>query len=479
MPPPLPDLSSAPRSHLHHLAGRRAGASDPLPSQGGLIGRDRRICAVWVHEDDEGVSRRHAQVWGAPGAWWIRDLDTPNGTTVDGRPVTAPTPLPHGAVIGLGPAITLRFDAPAPAASAGPPPPPPPIDPSRLLPRLMVLGALFGMVLGVSSWGLAEVQADRAERAARREAARAELWQRFLAGEDLADLTDLIEIATAPPEMAPAPTALDADPLTAHIQDALTALIGQAPDRPVDPFFRDAVEDQIAGVFTNPRCACRLKAIGPELLDLMRGELRAAGGLESRADILVYIAWIESCYNPEACSPAAARGMWQFIPRTANKYGLRVDEDVDERCDWRKATGAAARYFTATFAACGDDYPLLAIAAYNTGEQRACAIAHNEKIPEAKRDVLGFIASGYLLPETVSYVPRMIAASFVGEHPEEALLIAQTRNRNIQTVTECRESWIRVPESTNCPDGASACPLKTGVNAEESSSKDLLSQPAQ
>lgn len=455
--------------HLHHLSGHRAGASDPLPAQGGLIGRDRRICAVWVHEDDEGVSRRHAQVWGAPGAWWIRDLGTPNGTTVNGHPVTGPTPLPHGAVIGLGPTITLRFDAPAPAIADGPPLPPPPIDSASLLPRLVILAVLLGVVIGVIGWGYAEVQADHAARAARREAARAELWSRLEAGEDLAGLTALIELATAPPEKGVAPPPLESDPLSAHIRAALTALIGQAPDRAVDPFFRAAVEAQVAGIFTNPRCACRLKALRGELLDILRDELRAAGGVESRAEMLLYVAWIESCYNPQACSAAAARGMWQFIPKTANKYGLYVAEDVDERCDWRKATGAAARYFTATFAACGDDFPLLAIAAYNTGERRACAIAHDEDIPVEKRDVLGFIASGLLLPETVSYVPRMIAASFVDQHPNEALSIARARNRNIQTVTECQESWMRIPESKVCPDGASACPLITGVSTAESS----------
>lgn len=459
--------------HLHHLSGRRAGASDPLPPEGGLIGRDARVCTIWVHEDDAGVSRRHAQVWGAPGAWWIRDLGTPNGTTVDGRPIAEPTPLHHGAVIGLGPHITLRFDAPQLPVDPVPPPPPPPIDPVALVPRLLVVAALLGLIGGVGFWALSEVKADRLARAERREAARAELWQRFLAGEDLAGLGALVEVATAPIDLPSAPAPVEPDPLSAHIRDALTALIGQPPGRPVDPFFRDAVEDQIAGIFLNPRCACRLRALRPELTALLRGELRAVGGVESRADMLVYVAWIESCYNPNACSPAAARGMWQFIPRTANKYGLRADEAVDERCDWRKATTTAARYFTATFKACGDQYPLLAIAAYNTGEQRACAIAHNEQLPESRRDVLGFIASGLLLPETVAYVPRMIAASFVGEHPEEALSVARERHPNIQADTTCKESWIQVPESLSCPDGASACPLKTGISGVESSKNPL------
>jgi len=44
-------------------------------------------------------------------------------------------------------------------------------------------------------------------------------------------------------------------------------------------------------------------------------------------------------------SPANANGFWQFIPGTGMRYGLRVDDVIDERLDPERATGAAIRFF--------------------------------------------------------------------------------------------------------------------------------------
>ena len=60
---------------------------------------------------------------------------------------------------------------------------------------------------------------------------------------------------------------------------------------------------------------------------------------------LAYVSMLESGFNPRALSPVGARGMWQFMPETGRRYGLRVDASVDERCDPEKATLAAAKYF--------------------------------------------------------------------------------------------------------------------------------------
>ncbi|HVF90257.1 MAG TPA: transglycosylase SLT domain-containing protein, partial [Blastocatellia bacterium] len=64
-------------------------------------------------------------------------------------------------------------------------------------------------------------------------------------------------------------------------------------------------------------------------LSMARAEFRRAGVPED----LVWLAFVESVWHAEAMSPAAAGGIWQFIPKTATEYGLTVSEAYDERMD--------------------------------------------------------------------------------------------------------------------------------------------------
>ena len=78
-----------------------------------LLGRMPTAAVVVDHPS---VSRRHASISVRVGCVVIEDLESRNGTFVNGRPVKTPTEISNGAVIGLGP-ITLKFIVRAAPAS--------------------------------------------------------------------------------------------------------------------------------------------------------------------------------------------------------------------------------------------------------------------------------------------------------------------------------------------------------------------------
>jgi membrane-bound lytic murein transglycosylase D len=143
-------------------------------------------------------------------------------------------------------------------------------------------------------------------------------------------------------------------------------------------------------------------------LSLIEKELKKA----ELPEALVYLAMIESGFNPVAYSPARASGLWQFMPGTARSYGLRVDSWVDERRNPEKATTAAIVYLRALYKRFGDWQ--LAVAAYNAGEGK---IQRGLEKYKAK-NFWDLADKDYLPLETKRYVPKLIAAIIIANEPE-------------------------------------------------------------
>ena len=142
---------------------------------------------------------------------------------------------------------------------------------------------------------------------------------------------------------------------------------------------------------------------------MARAEFRNAGVPED----LVWLAFVESVWNPRAVSPAAAGGIWQFIPATATDYGLTVERGNDERADPFKQTRVAAAYLRDLYTIFGDWS--LAMAAYNSGEPRVMgAIVKNGNANFWE------LSDKRLLPkETCAYVPKILATIRVASKAED------------------------------------------------------------
>jgi hypothetical protein len=113
---------------------------------------------------------------------------------------------------------------------------------------------------------------------------------------------------------------------------------------------------------------------------------------------------VESGGLTTALSPKGARGVWQFMPDTARRYGLVVDGVRDDRIDLQKSTRAAAHYLRDLHGQFGDWS--LALAAYNAGELAVHAAMDRSGFRE-----FGLIRARRLLPsETRNYVPAVAAA---------------------------------------------------------------------
>ncbi len=132
---------------------------------------------------------------------------------------------------------------------------------------------------------------------------------------------------------------------------------------------------------------------------------------EGLPEDLAYLPLVESHFVPDARSPAGALGLWQFIPSTARRCGLRVDWWVDERLDPEASTRAAARHLKELYERFGDWE--LALAAYNAGPG---AVDRALKRTGAQ-SYWDLVVTGALRSETCRYVPKFYAALAVARAP--------------------------------------------------------------
>lgn len=149
---------------------------------------------------------------------------------------------------------------------------------------------------------------------------------------------------------------------------------------------------------------------GYSFVPLVKQKIQAAG----IPDAFLYMAMAESGFSLKAYSRARASGLWQFMPYTGRKFGLKIDEYVDERRDPVKSTDAAIKYLKYLHNRFGKWY--LAALAYNGGEGRL-----SRAIDKAKSDKLEVLIDEekkYLPRETRNYIKKIVQLVLIAQNKE-------------------------------------------------------------
>jgi len=145
---------------------------------------------------------------------------------------------------------------------------------------------------------------------------------------------------------------------------------------------------------------------------------------------LAFLPAVESGFQPGAVSPKGAVGMWQLMRTTAAPYGLRMDEWIDERRDFIRATSAALGKLQEGYRQFGSWE--MALAAYNAGAARMARLVREH----GTGNYWTLRAKGVLPKETAAFVPQFAALSRILDQPGR---------HGLRVSWEPAVEWERVP----------------------------------
>jgi len=123
---------------------------------------------------------------------------------------------------------------------------------------------------------------------------------------------------------------------------------------------------------------------------------------------------VESAFDPFAYSHGRASGMWQFVPGTGTRFGMKQNWWYDGRRDVIASTEGAIKYMKYLHKYFDGDW-LLALAAYNSGEGRVRRAVNKNKSKGKNTDFWALD----LPKETKAYVPKLLALADIIKRPEQ------------------------------------------------------------
>ncbi|MFA6923642.1 MAG: lytic transglycosylase domain-containing protein [Bacteroidales bacterium] len=149
-------------------------------------------------------------------------------------------------------------------------------------------------------------------------------------------------------------------------------------------------------------------------------------------DDFKYLALIESSFT-YTVSPAGASGFWQFMKKTAQNYGLEVNEEVDERYNLEKSTEAACKYLKEAYDTLKNW--TLAAASYNMG---IGGLKNQVEIQKTSS-----FYDLYLNLETSRYIYRIFAIKLIFENPKKYGFLL--RKKDLYPEIEIRKLQVDTP----------------------------------
>ncbi len=417
--------------------------------------------------DDSHISRRHAKVSYEQGQWWIQDLNSSNGILLNGERVTSAPVSPTLIVrLGLeGPWVWFEVQPPAAAVAA-----PAPVASHTMVLKsytekyltpgtqgeaghqtMMIRSAFqrvqkkqrskFAMALGgvgVVALAIAGYAYYQHRELSERKALAQELFYQMKAIDvDIANVKaeNVGKYRTRRQEMEKnyekfLTTLKVYDPKMSE-QDRLimriSRVLGEC-ELDIPPGFKEEVENYIKKWQGSGRYKMAvMRAKENNYTSRITSELLNQG----LPPQFFYLAMQESNFDPFISGPPTymgiAKGMWQFIPETGAKYGLKIGpladlprpDTGDDRHNWERATGAASRYLKDLYSTDSLASGLLVMASYNWGEGRV--IKRIKSLPSNARErnfwrLLTEFRSD-IPQETYDYVFYIVSASVIGENP--------------------------------------------------------------
>jgi membrane-bound lytic murein transglycosylase D len=177
----------------------------------------------------------------------------------------------------------------------------------------------------------------------------------------------------------------------------------------LEPDNRQAVQQQLAWYVNHPAYLERVFTRAQRYLPFIVAEAESRGMPLEVALLPV----VESAFDPFAYSHGRAAGLWQIIPGTGKRFGLKQNWWYDGRRDPVAATRAALDYLEYLHDMLDGDW-LLAVAAYNSGEGNVLR-AQKKNIKRARETDFWSLS---LPPETEAYVPKLLAVRALVADPE-------------------------------------------------------------
>ena len=468
-----PQLHHACSPPLHVTFGATGQLPRELTFTGPFkIGRTEE-CEVCIKDDH--VSRSHAEVLFEQGQWWVRDLNSTNGTFVNGQRVE---------LVAIAEALAIRLGILGPEVFLRVEPPPKPAedheDDEAVVARLMkhyfaesanqpagqhtmlvrkayaqvqtkqrrkyryIVGALLLCILIAGSYAAYEHHQVSKQRAL----AENLFYAMKSLDVDIAGLQGVVLSSNNPHNIEViqryqsrrkgmerdydrflatlhvySPKMTEKDRLILRV----ARIFGECElDMPAD--FKSEVDRYIKSWQSSPKLA---QAIATAKSNGYVPAIASAFLQQGLPPQYFYLALQESGFDPYISGPVTrkgiAKGMWQFIPETAVKYGLHVGplvdlrrpDPADERHQWRKETTAAVSYINDLYGSDAQASGLLVMACYNWGEEQVLPLVRSMPANPRERNFWQLLARHRekIPQETYDYVFYIVSAAVIGENP--------------------------------------------------------------